>query len=360
MKKIKINSKPKKGHIVLGSITLVCALVVYVICFSELTGVRYTKADNVAVSVGNVVERVLAPTFNAKEYDRKMELLANYASTTATSTVRTWPAKAVYPNVGAILPDKRIIAYYGNFYSKKMGVLGEYPPEVMKKMLLAEVAAWDAIDPTTKAIPAINYIASTAQLSPGKEGLYTLRMPDTEIDKAVQLAKEVNGIVILDVQVGLSTLQKELPYLDAYLQMPEVHLALDPEFSMKGGDKPGTVIGTFDATDINYAAQYLANIVREHNLPPKVLIVHRFTHNMLTRTSLIEPLPEVQIVIDMDGWGDPAKKLNTYKKVVVSEPVQFTGFKIFYKNDLKPPSTRLLTPRDLLNLTPRPSFIQYQ
>jgi hypothetical protein len=64
--------------------------------------------------------------------------------------------------------------------------------------------------------------------------------------------------------------------------------------------------------------------------------------------------------MDMDGWGFGAKKINTYKQVIVSEPVQFTGFKLFYKNDLKAPSTRLLTPQEILNLSPRPSFIQYQ
>jgi hypothetical protein len=81
---------------------------------------------------------------------------------------------------------------------------------------------------------------------------------------------------------------------------------------------------------------------------------------MVTNYQNITPLPEVQVVIDMDGWGPPLKKINTYKAFVAPEPVQFTGFKIFYKNDLKPPSERLLTPGDLLKLTPQPMFIQYQ
>jgi hypothetical protein len=142
--------------------------------------------------------------------------------------------------------------------------------------------------------------------------------------------------------------------------MPNVHLAIDPEFSMKTGAKPGTVIGTFSASDVNYAVRYLASLVQKNNLPPKILVIHRFTEGMVTGYKSIEPLPEVQIVMDMDGWGFGAKKINTYKQVIVSEPVQFTGFKLFYKNDLKAPSTRLLTPQEILNLSPRPSFIQYQ
>ncbi|MDP2649051.1 MAG: hypothetical protein Q8P19_04115, partial [bacterium] len=112
--------------------------------------------------------------------------------------------------------------------------------------------------------------------------------------------------------------------------------------------------------DINYAANYLAGLVRAHDLPPKVLVVHRFTEGMETNYKSITPLPEVQIVMDMDGWGFPAKKINTYQAVIYSEPVQFTGFKIFYKNDLEPPSERLMSPDDLLRLKPQPVFIQYQ
>jgi hypothetical protein len=129
---------------------------------------------------------------------------------------------------------------------------------------------------------------------------------------------------------------------------------------MKTGARPGTVIGSFDATDVNFAAEYLAQLVREHNLPPKVLVIHRFTYDMLTNTERIKPLPEVQIVIDMDGWGGPEKKIGTYTHVVAPEPVQFTGFKLFYKNDLLPPSTGMLTPAQLLKLTPQPMYIQYQ
>ena len=317
-------------------------------------------AQGNATSTKPVAKKETAPVLDTALYDKKMLALANYASTTATSTPRIWPVKTPYPKAGAILPFKRIIAYYGNFYSTQMGVLGEYPEDVMLEKLKGEMRRWEAADPETPVLPAINYIAITAQGSPGKEGLYMLRMPDSEIDKAIEIARKIDGIVILDIQIGFSSLQKELPLLEKYLAMPEVHLGLDPEFHMIGDEPPGHVIGSYDAADINYAAEYLAEIVRKHDLPPKVMIVHRFTQRMVTNYEDIKPLPEVQIVIDMDGWGPPAKKINTYKQFVYPEPVQFTGFKIFYKNDLKPPSDRLLTPADLMKLTPRPSFIQDQ
>ncbi len=274
--------------------------------------------------------------------------------------VNIWPVKTVYPNAGALLPFNRIIAYYGNFYSKKMGVLGEYPEAIMLQKLNAEIKKWETLDPETPVIPAVDYIAITAQASAGKDGKYRFRMPDEQIDKAVILAKKINGIVILDIQVGLSTLQTELPLLEKYLRMPEVHLAIDPEFSMKTGKKPGAVIGTFDAADINYAASYLAKLVKENNLPPKILIVHRFTGPMVTNYKKIVPIPEVQIVMHMDGWGGQNKKINTYRTTIAKEPVQFAGFKLFYKNDLQQEKNRLMTPEEVLTLQPKPIFIQYQ
>lgn len=271
-----------------------------------------------------------------------------------------WPVKTVYPNPGALLPFNRIIAYYGNLYSTKMGVLGEYKEDIMLAKLDGEVKKWEAADPNTPVIPALHYIAVVAQGSAGKDGKYRARMPGTEIDKVLAIAEKINAIVFLDLQVGFSTLQSEVPVFEKYLKLPNVHLGVDPEFSMKGSIRPGKVVGTLDASDINFAANYLANIVKENNLPPKILIVHRYTGKMVTGYKQIKPLPEVQIVMHMDGWGGGAKKFGTYRNFIYPEPVQFTGFKLFYKNDLWPPSTAMLTPKELLTLTPQPSYIQYQ
>ena len=302
-------------------------------------------------------------------YDAKMLKIANLpplpvtASTTATSTVvrkpSPWPVKgAPYPNAGALLPSNRIIAYYGNLYSRRMGVLGKYDPPEMLAMLASTTKKWHDTDPSTPIIPALDYIAVVAQAGAGVDGKHRARMPDSEIDKVIALAAQINAIVILDVQVGLSNVQSEIPYFEKYLKLPQVHLALDPEFSMHNGARPGTVVGTMDAVDVNFTANYLAKLVKENNLPPKVLIVHRFTRAMLTNAKKIKPLPDVQVVIDMDGFGSSAKKIGTYTQVVIPEPVQFTGFKLFYVNDVA--AGHMMTPSEVLKLSPQPSFIQYQ
>ncbi len=357
--------KGRKTLLVAGAVGAVFLLSWVVL--PEIFAGRYDRAEANATSTEKAFFKPKATTtpitLDKADYDRRMRALANYGTTTGTttaSTTRPWPAKnAPYPKPGAILPFKRIVAYYGNFYSKGMGVLGEYDTPTVIAKLQSEMARWQAADPTTPVIPAIQYIAVTAQGSPQPDSTYRLRMPDSQIQKAIALARQVHGIAILDVQVGDSSLQAELPRLAPYLKQPDVHLAVDPEFSMHN-QKPGTVIGTMSSADINYAINFLDQIATENNLPPKILVVHRFTEDMVTGYRNIKPTENVQVVMDMDGWGFGAKKINTYHQVIQSEPVQFTGFKLFYKNDLKPPSTRMLTPQEVLSLQPAPIYIQYQ
>ena len=225
-----------------------------------------------------------------------------------------WPVKLEYPLAGAILPFNRIVAYYGNLYSKKMGVLGEYPTEEMFGKLQDEIKKWQAADSTVTVKPALHYIAVTAQGYPGKGDKYRLRMPFKQIDSVIRMAARINALVFLDIQVGLSTIQEEVPMLEPYLKMPQVHLGIDPEFSMKTGKKPGTVIGTMDASDVNFTIKYLSDLAKANQLPPKILVVHRFTHAMVTNYKKIKPMPEVQVVMDMDGWGAQSRKLSTYRE----------------------------------------------
>lgn len=336
----------------------------------DLLSVSYTSDSSVATLAGPPP----IPPLDTFAYDLKLLELAHIATSSpwyqaflhpeATSTAgvsQKWPVRAPYPRDSrALLPFNRIVAYYGNFYSKAMGALGEYEPDDMLARLTAAAAEWQAADPSTPVIPAIHYIAIVAQGSEGRDGKYRSRMPDDQLDKGLALAEKVNGIFFIDLQVGLSNVESEVAIYEDYLKRPDVHLALDPEFAMQtSGKKPGRVIGTLDAADINYAAEYLAGLVRQYDLPPKILVVHRFTHDMLTNYKQIRPLPEVQIVIDMDGWGGQAKKKGTYNSVIYPEPVQFTGFKLFYKNDALD-GEPLLSPRQVLELTPAPSYIQYQ
>lgn len=253
------------------------------------------------------------------------------------------------------LDGVRWVTYYGNPLSKRMGVLGELPPERMMDRLEAQAEEWRRADPGTRVQPALELVATVASDQPGPGGLYRTRMPDALIQKVLDWARSRGWPLILDVQVGHSIVREEVERLRPFLEQPDVHLALDPEFDMPRGRVPGTRIGTSDAEDVNVAIIMLADIVEKKKLPPKLLLVHRFTEKMLMRHHLVRLDPRVQVAIIMDGFGHPALKRKIYRVIVRKEPVQFGGFKLFYKND-KP----LMKPAEVLTLDPVPSVIIYQ
>jgi hypothetical protein len=273
-----------------------------------------------------------------------------------------WPVKGPPPLECSLLPRKRIVAFYGNTLSKKMGILGALPPEQMLAKLDTIVAQWQEAEPETPVQPALHYIAVVASGDPGRDGKWRTRMDSATIEKVYGWAKERDALLFLDIQAGQSTVQAELPRLMKFLERPNVHLGIDPEFHMHyshEGVSPGKEIGTLSAKEVNWVSEQLANLVTEKKLPPKVLVVHRFTRPMLRGADQIKLDPRVQVVIDMDGWGAPWLKFDSYKEYVAKEPVQFTGFKLFFRNDTKK-GDKLLTPLEVLQLKPKPVYIQYQ
>ena len=262
--------QPKNPLLVLLIVTLLSTL--YSSCQTTTSGPENAIKD----SAKSIEKKPTDITFDSVSYNKKMLALSN------GDTTGLWPVKSPYPLPGAIFPYNRIVAFYGNLYSKRMGILGEIPKDSMFKKLSEEVNKWKAADTATPVIPGLHYIAVTAQGSPGKDGKHRMRMPFHQIDTIMNWAKEINALVFLDIQVGASTVKDEVPLLEKYLLMPNVHLGIDPEFSMKNGEAPGKKIGTFNADDVNAAVDFLAELVKKNNLPPKILIVHRFTQGMVT------------------------------------------------------------------------------
>jgi len=350
---------------IISAFLIVASLALFTNCSSKSSTATTATGSKAAVKKDTVKKKtadtvaaapVSYPPIDHANYDLLMKKLAN------GDTTGKWPVKnQPYPLPGAILPYKRVVAFYGNLYAKKMGILGEIPPTEMLAKLKGEVKKWEKADPATPVQPALHYIAVVASGSPGKDGMYRNRMPSKQIDSVLRMAKRINAIVFLDIQVALSNIHSEIPLLEKYWEMPNVHCGIDPEFSMKDGTHPGKKIGTYDAADVNYVSAYLANVVKKNHLPPKIFIVHRFTRKMLTNYQNIKLHPEIQFVMDMDGFGPPDLKTGTYRDYVYHDPVQFTGFKLFYKNDSWSPPHHMLTPEEIMKIyKPHPIYIQYQ
>jgi len=259
------------------------------------------------------------------------------------------------PAEGALLPDYRIVTFYGHPHDPAMGIVGEHEIEQLTDLLREEAANYAAADPSRPVIPALELIATVAQRVPGSDGTYILDTDKETLTTYIDYATEHGMVVVLDLQVGRGTVASEIEKVRDLLARPNVHLAIDPEFAVAEGQVPGEYIGSVSAESITYAQKVLAEISAEHGLPPKLLIVHQFREDMIQGKDQLAPMPGVQLVIDADGYGSPELKTAVYNFLVRDEPVEFAGVKLFYGQDVP-----LMTPQEILALVPAPDVIIYQ
>jgi hypothetical protein len=204
-------------------------------------------------------------------------------------------------------------------------------------------------------LPALHLVYAVAQPQSRTDGLYLQYVDDRTVRQFIELARRRGFVLILDLQIGHSNALSEVEKIAPYLNEPDVFVALDPEFALAGGAKPGEAIGSIDAGDINAVQQYLATLTREQRLPQKMLIVHQFQAEMITNAGVIERRDDVDLIIDMDGYGPADIKQVKYLRYGAAPYAPFGGIKIFLEHDPDP-----LTERQLLGLSPRPSLFVYQ
>lgn len=272
----------------------------------------------------------------------------------ATPRAAATSATAPVAHPSAVLENSIIVAWYGNPWTGKMGILGRLQGAALADGLKQQANAYARVT-KKQVIAAYELIAVVAQGQPGSDGMYRRRESRDVIERTIRDARAAGFKTILDVQTGRSTVLSELAYLAPYLAEPDVYLALDPEFSMGLDGVPGRRIGTMYATEVNDAIGVLETIIERHNLPPKVLMVHQFTTGMLPDKEEIWTSPVLDIVLDMDGFGSPALKRHTYKTVLRQAQLEYSGFKLFYIQD-----TDMLQPVQVLALNPPPAVVIYQ
>ncbi len=264
-------------------------------------------------------------------------------------------AAATSSDPDAILPRYRILSYYGHPHNDTMGILGEHSMEELLELLQEEQAAYEAADPAKPVMPAFELIVSVAQNWPADDDTYLLHTDAETIQEYVDFTAENGILLILDIQIGHSTVRAEIDKIEQWLLYPHVHLAIDPEFAMDEGEIPGTSIGGIDASDITYAQERMAKLALDNDLPPKVLIVHQFYEGMIRNSETLAPVEGVQLVIEFDGFGDPANKTAGYTQFIHDRPIEFGGIKLFYQQD-----DPLMTPAEITGLAPPPDLVIYQ
>jgi hypothetical protein len=157
------------------------------------------------------------------------------------------------------------------------------------------------------------------------------------------------------VQIGWSDPLLVVRRLDEMLREPFVHLALDPEFATREkGLPPGEAIGTVNARQVNEVQVYLASLVHEYALPAKVLVLHQFKPGMLPDKHAYADTPEVELTIDMDGFGGAEGKISGYE-AYARVGSDRAAFKLFFHWDVP-----LITPEQRQALPHPPDYVIYQ
>jgi len=271
--------------------------------------------------------------------------------------LRSLPAVAQDEAVaGALFPENRVLLYYGFPGNPNMGILGEYEPERVLELLEQEAENYRAADPSRPVKVGFEMIASVAQGDPGPDGLHIADASRELLDTYTRFTADNGILLFFDVQMGFREPYEDYSGLEEWIAQPHVHLAIDPEFHLRPPEEMGGEwIGQVTAAEVTEAQNWLVGISEQYNVPPKTLIVHQFHHSMIEQKDEIQPVPGVQLVIDMDGFGPPDLKRQTYQVVITEEPIEYNGIKLFYGQD-----DPLMTPEEVLALDPSPDLMIYQ
>jgi hypothetical protein len=252
----------------------------------------------------------------------------------------------------SILPQHRVVAFYGAPQSPALGALGIGTPDTAARRLRRQAFAYR--QPSRPALPALELIAVVAQADGGPDGRYRMRQTDAVIGRYLAAARRAKALLLLDIQPGRSDFFTEAAHLQKWLEQPDVGLALDPEWRMKPGQIPGQVIGGVGAREVNATSAWLAQVVSRKGLPEKLFVVHQFTEDMVDDRRL-KRRQGLDMVLNADGFGGQAEKVAKYRTFTRAAPSFHKGFKLFYEED-----TDLMSPREVLRLGPPPDLVVYE
>ena len=258
------------------------------------------------------------------------------------------------PPGSSVLDQHRLVTWYGNPHSTRMGILGEQSGQARADGLRKQASAYAAIS-KKPVLMAYHLVATVAQCTAGADGMWRRRESTAVIRSMLDEARTHGFKLILDIQPGRARVPDEVAALRSFLEEPDVYLAIDPEFTMTECQQPGREIGRLTATDVNAAISAMEAAIGKRRLPPKVLILHQFRLDMLPDKHRIGPSPNVDVVLNMDGFGSASLKRASYRAVMQQGALEFPGIKLFYRQD-----TGLLSPSQVLAFLPQPSLVIYQ
>ena len=297
-------------------------------------------------------------------------------SSPGTAVVTTTPSGDASPSEGAtsapaastaaelpgggrrMFPDRRVVALYGTPGTPGLGVLGEYDVDEAVAAAKKKAKEYESLG-TEPVQPGFEIITTLASASAGPDGDYSIAHTDEKILPLIDAAEKNDIHVILDLQPGRSTFLSQAKLYEELLVLPHVGLALDPEWRIEPNQVHLRQIGHVEVAEVNQVVTWLADLVKENNLPQKMLILHQFQVQMLRDVNDVDQSrSEIAVLIHVDGQGPQPTKQATWRTLHTNaSTVKYWGWKNFYDEDIPGP----LSPSDTMTtVDPVPDFISYQ
>ncbi|HJV13806.1 MAG TPA: hypothetical protein VJ625_07915 [Propionibacteriaceae bacterium] len=281
-------------------------------------------------------------------------------STQATTTKpkTSQPVQATLPRGGhEVFPRYRLVGYAGVTGASTLGRLGTGPLDQRVAEIERRAKPFAA---GREILPVVEVIATVVQGSPGRDGKYRVRLSDAQIAKYHKAARKHRAVMLLNLQPGRSEFITEAKAFQKWLKEPDVGVALDPEWAMDPGQRPGGVYGHTTGAELDEVGRYLSGLVKQYNLPEKVMVYHQVSRSVVRKESGLKDHVGVVVIKSADGLGPPGSKKNTYRVVNKTTP-QFVhaGFKLFFTEDRRN-GGRLMTPKEVLALKPRPEYVMFE
>ncbi|CAN5851895.1 hypothetical protein BH18ACT7_BH18ACT7_18680 [soil metagenome] len=277
-------------------------------------------------------------------------------SATPTTAAPTTPPPPQLPGGGrTVFPAYRLVGFSGGPGSPALGRLTGDRDAAAAEMR-QQIAPYAGARPV---LPVFELITTISHPFPTPECDYSGRSDDALIQDYLDAARRAGALLLLNIQPGRADFLPEVQAYEKWLRLPDVGVALDPEWAVGPSGVPGEVYGQTTGAELNGVADYLGRLVRENNLPQKVMVYHQVASSVVVDLGGLLPHPNVAIVQSVDGIGSQGAKEATWRELMRDRPsFVVPGFKLFYEEDVE--EGPLMTPQQVLALTPLPEYVLYE
>lgn len=256
-----------------------------------------------------------------------------------------------------LFPKHRLVGYCGSPGATALGRLGIGDPDKRAKEITKTA---DDYAHGREPLPVLELLATITNPNSGPDGTYRTRTDSDTIADFHKVARAHDAMLLLNIQPGRAKPLDEVKALHKWLLEPDVGIALDPEWEMGPGEVPGETFGRTSGPELSKVGDYMSGVVREHDLPEKPLIFHQVAPSVLHDEHKLRPAPGVPVIKSADGLGSADLKRDTWDRLVRHLPHGVhTGFKLFYDEDTRD-GGKLMSPKDVLKLRPRPEYVMYE